>query len=397
MRNSLKTLSDLDGLPLEQKRQLGLVYTPSEIAQQPETWRMTLSIFKQQHERIRNFLEEVGVKQSRERQPFVVLVGAGSSDYIGRGLLSLLRRKWCCDVAVCASTDLISNLDDFVLPDRPYLFVSFSRSGDSPEGVAVIEHSIQRYPQIAHLVITCNSKGRMATMCAGAKNSCVVLLDDAVNDRSLAMTSSFTNMLVMGQCLAHTWSVSEYTGIMDRLACSGSDFLLRAAVEAERAASLRFPRVCLVGDGSLLGVATESALKILEMTAGGVKTMSESVLGLRHGPMAALDAQTLLICFVSQDQRRSRYAHDLLHEIAEKKIVGHCVAVGPASQGVAMTHYCDSYLSLPDDIEDAYRPVLDVIFGQLLGLYSSMAYGLKPDAPSPGGVISRVVKKFRIY
>ena len=32
-----------------------------------------------------------------------------------------------------------------------------------------------------------------------------------------------------------------------------------------------------------------------------------------------------------------------------------------------------------------------------LGLHSSLAYGLKPDTPSPSGVISRVVGEFRIY
>jgi tagatose-6-phosphate ketose/aldose isomerase len=38
-----------------------------------------------------------------------------------------------------------------------------------------------------------------------------------------------------------------------------------------------------------------------------------------------------------------------------------------------------------------------VMLGQLLGLYYSVAHGLKPDAPSPGGVISRVVQEFQIY
>jgi tagatose-6-phosphate ketose/aldose isomerase len=48
-------------------------------------------------------------------------------------------------------------------------------------------------------------------------------------------------------------------------------------------------------------------------------------------------------------------------------------------------------------MDDAYRPVVDVIFGQLLGLYCSVAHELKPDSPSPDGVINRVVQKFRIY
>ncbi len=51
---------------------------------------------------------------------------------------------------------------------------------------------------------------------------------------------------------------------------------------------------------------------------------------------------------------------------------------------------------LADGIDDLYRPALDVIVGQLMGLYSSVAAGLRPDAPSPGTVISRVVQEFQI-
>jgi tagatose-6-phosphate ketose/aldose isomerase len=153
----------------------------------------------------------------------------------------------------------------------------------------------------------------------------------------------------------------------------------------------------LIGTGSLASVAKESALKVLEMTAGQVKTMSETVLGLRHGPMAALDTGTLLVCFVSSDRRRAKYASDLLREIGEKGIVGETIAVGPASAKAVIAPYCDSYLALDDEIDDAYRPVVDVIFGQLLGLYCSLAHRLKPDSPSPDGVINRVVEQFRIY
>ena len=37
------------------------------------------------------------------------------------------------------------------------------------------------------------------------------------------------------------------------------------------------------------------------------------------------------------------------------------------------------------------------MFGQVMGLYFSLAHGLRPDAPSPKGVISRVVGEFTLY
>jgi tagatose-6-phosphate ketose/aldose isomerase len=41
--------------------------------------------------------------------------------------------------------------------------------------------------------------------------------------------------------------------------------------------------------------------------------------------------------------------------------------------------------------------VLDVMLGQLLGLFASMRCGLKPDQPSPNGAITRVVFPIQTY
>ncbi len=391
------SLSSFVELPEDEQKARGLFFTPREIAQQPDTWETTLGIFQEHQERICSFLDSVGVRDSLEQRPVVMLIGAGTSDYIGQALELLLRQKWGCEVSAVASTDLLPNLEEYLVPGRRYLWISFSRSGDSPEGVAVLEQAIQRYPGVAHLVVTCNAQARMAEICKKTARACVVVLDDAVNDRSLAMTSSFTNMVVMGQCLANAWSIEKYSEVVAKLVRAGHNLLSRAAEEAERIAARGFSRVCFIGTGTLASVAKESALKVLEMTAGQVQAMSETVLGLRHGPMAALDTNTLLLCFVSGDRGRAKYASDLVSEIGEKGIVGERTAVGPVSARAEFAPYCDSYIAVEDDIDDAYRPVVDVIFGQMLGLYCSVAHELKPDSPSPDGVINRVVQKFRIY
>jgi tagatose-6-phosphate ketose/aldose isomerase len=393
----VSTLSSFVSLSDEEKKNRGLAFTPREIAQQPDTWKTTLAIFRQNQQRITKFLEDTGLQAVLEKRPAVMLVGAGTSDYIGHALVLLLRRAWGCEVFACASTDLLPNIEDYVVPGRNYLWISFSRSGDSPEGVAVLEHALKQYPDIAHLIVTCNPEAKMIEVTRGASRACAVILDDAVNDRSLAMTSSFTNMIVMGQCLAHAWSIDEYADTNDRLVRAGRALLKTGAEAADLIASHDFNRVCFVGSGALASVAKESALKVLEMTAGQVKTMSETVLGLRHGPMAALDESTLLVCFVSEDKRRALYARDLLLEIGGKEITSERVAMGPSSAESIFSQCCEVYLAVEDGISDLYRPVLDVLFGQLLGLFCSVAHGLKPDAPSPGGVISRVVQQFHIY
>ena len=392
----MQALKELANLPVREKEALGISATAGEIAQQPRTWIGTRAVFESHSQPLRAFLERTGVTGPLEQRPTVVLTGAGTSDYIGQVLTLLLRTEWGCETQAIASTDLLINMADYLVPGRRYVLVSFSRSGDSPEGVTVLAQAIEKFPEVTHLVVSCNERGRMVELTRDTANAYAVVLDDAVNDRGLAMTSSFSNMVIFGQCLASAWSAKQYDEVFKALVRAGEKFLPAASECAQQLAEGGYQRLCVLGSGALTGVAKESALKVLEMTAGGVKVMTESVLGLRHGPMAALDKQTLLVCFVSSDARKQKYEVDLLREIGAKGIVAKRVVVGPAS-AVHLTQCSDIFLPVDDGVPDLYRPPLDVMFGQVLGLYFSLAHGLKPDAPSPKGVISRVVGEFAIY
>ncbi|MBW4027962.1 MAG: tagatose-6-phosphate ketose isomerase [Acidobacteria bacterium] len=393
----MTSLSNLLALPLAEKTARGLLHTPQEIAQQPKTWRGTLARFDHYVASLREFLTQAGLQTAVEQRPTVLLIGAGTSDYISRVLTILLRQKWGCEVMAVASTDLLANLEDYVVEGRRYLWISFSRSGDSPEGVAVLEQALRKYPQIAQLIVTCNPRSRMAEVSRASGRAFVAVLEDEVNDRGLAMTSSFTNMVIFGQCLAHAWEIEKYRPTLEQLARAAESFLAAASERASVLAKSGFSRICFVGSGSFAGLAKESALKVLEMSAGQIKTMSETVLGLRHGPMAALDRETLFVCFVSSDWRRQQYEMDLLREIEAKGIVASRLAIGPKAAESAVAPLCDNYLAIDAEVADLYRAPVDVIFGQLLGLYCSIEHGMKPDAPSPDGVISRVVQSFQIY
>ena len=392
----MNVLDQLVNLSDQDKVSKGIVATPGEIAQQPETWKRTRRIYEHHGPSLRLFLESAGVNGPVELRPTVVLTGAGTSDYIGRVLELLLRDLWHCEIMVIASTDLLTNMADYLVPGRRYLWISFSRSGESPEGVAVYRRALKNHPAIAHLVVTCNERGTMVSLSQNQPRSYVVVLDEAVHDRGLAMTSSFSNMVVFGQCLAHVWSDDAYVPVFREVVAAGGAFLPVAAEAAHQLAMAMYPAMCLVGSGALAGLARESSLKVLEMTAGRVRTMTESVLGLRHGPMAALDSATLFICFASSDSRRQQYEADLLREVGRKNVVAQRVVIGPRA-AASLSSCSDRYLQIPGEIPDLYRPPVDVFFGQLLGLYCSLAHDLKPDAPSPAGVINRVVGDFNIY
>lgn len=391
-------LSALLKLSASHKLDRGIAHTPHEIAQQPQTWEATFTRLRKREREIQDFLHAAGVGNAKSSRPTVFLVGAGTSDYIGHSLHHLLRQQWKCEVIPVASTTLLTTFDESLVPGCEYLWVSFSRSGDSPEGVRVLERALEQRPEVRHIVVSCNADSQMVRTIQGKSNSFGIVLDDAVNDRGLAMTSSFTNMVLTGQFLAHAWSADAYEPICLALSRAARALLPVAADLAKKLAEEEYERACFIGSAALTGAAMESALKLLELTAGKVQTMWQSTLALRHGPMAALNSETLFVSLLSADSRRQKYELDLLREVSQKRLVRTRVVVAPAE--IAQLQGEADHVLAPENaanVPDLYRPVLDVIFGQLLGLFASLDAGLKPDTPSPTGAISRVVQDIGSY
>ncbi len=393
----MNELSRLLELPQAEKEKRGLVHTPAEIAHQPETLGATFELFRTKRAEIQEFLSAGGITGTPGCEVVVFLVGAGTSDYTGQAISHLLRKLWRCEVLAVPSTDLLTQMEELILPGRKYLWISFSRSGDSSEGVAVLARAWEKHPEIRHMVISCNPNGRMLKESAGKPRTLGICMIDEANDRGLAMTSSFSNMVVFGQCMANIASPENYEKVLRKLVEAGRSFLPRAADCAAALAKEGYKKAFLVGSGPLRAVAKESALKVLELTAGKTLTLTESALGLRHGPMAALDDQSLFVCFLSGDKRVQGFEKDLLREIGTKKIAKRRVVVGATE--MVTDSYAEDYLAptIADGVADEYRAPVDVIFGQSLGLFSSMRWNLMPDSPSPHGVINRVVENINIY
>ena len=77
---------------------------------------------------------------------------------------------------------------------------------------------------------------------------------------------------------------------------------------------------------------------------------------------------------------------------------GTALGIVLSDHGADVAQLSDYCLSVgPDGLPDLYRPMLDVMLGQLIGLFASMRCGLKPDQPSPTGTITRVVQPIAIY
>ena len=100
---------------VEELTELGAQITTAEIAQQPELWRDTLNIYRENKEAIEAFLAEA--RAMGEGRLSVVFTGAGTSDYVGDTCAPYLRHAGNTDLydfKPIATTDIVSAPRDFL-------------------------------------------------------------------------------------------------------------------------------------------------------------------------------------------------------------------------------------------------------------------------------------------
>ncbi|GIF75886.1 SIS domain-containing protein [Asanoa siamensis] len=371
-------MSTFLGHDVDDLRRLGALDTSREIAQQPAVWRQ---IARQRQESAAD--TDAFLKPLLERPDLrIVLTGAGTSAYVGEVLAPALRRRLGRRVDTLATTDIVADPLACFAQDVPTLLVSFARSGDSPESLTAVELANQALTDCWHLVVTCNAQGRLATQHADPSTVHVVLLPEAANDRGFAMTSSFTGMV-----LAALLALGDTDdGLVDRLAAAAEHVLATGPAAAADLAARGYSRIVYLGSGTMHGVAKESALKVLELTAGRAVGLAESALGFRHGPKSVLNDETLVVIYESNDPYTSRYDRDMVAELLRVVPRRNVVTVSAQPRDGAWT--------VPGvaDVADTALALPAVVCAQLIGLHFSLALGRTPDNPFPGGEVNRVVQ-----
>jgi tagatose-6-phosphate ketose/aldose isomerase len=368
-------------------REAGRLATAAEIRQQPRLWRLVAAEAERRRGAADAFLRPL-LSDQRAR---VVLAGAGTSAFVGQVLAPALTGRLRRRVEAAATTDIVASPREVLGEDVPTLLVSLARSGDSPESTATTAIADELLPTVRHLVITCNSRGQLATAHAGRADSLVQLMPDAANDRGFAMTSSFTSMLLAAQLALDPGGSGG--GLVDRLGAAADQLLAERADQLAGLVARRYRRVVYLGSGALTGLAREAALKLLELTAGQVVSYWDSALGFRHGPKAVLDRGTLCVVFVSTDPYTRRYDEDIADELRRALGDEHVVEVSAHPGGGRPAWHIGDLGHVPDSLVALPYAVL----AQQFALLASLELGLTPDNPFPSGELSRVVQRVSIY
>src|SRR6202042_612626 len=286
---------DAFGLTAAQIDSAGAHWTAREIMQQPRIWAEIETLIAGEAARLAAFLGPL-LKRPDLR---IVLTGAGTSAHVGECLAPALATRLARRVDAIPTTDLVASPLSYLSRDTPTLIVSFGRSGNSPESVAALEIADQCLRHSYHLIFTCDAEGTLYKRALTAADTQVVLLPQASNDRSFAMTSSFTGMLLAAALTFN--ALPSGSGRTNALARLARKILPDALPMLRTLVGRDFTRLVYLGSKEFKGLAQEAALKMLELTDGKVVAIANSPLGFRHGPKTILNGSTVVVVFVCND------------------------------------------------------------------------------------------------
>jgi len=375
----------------EKKKKLGRL-TSLEIQAQPKTWKATFNKILNEKENFSSFLNEVLDLSDLQ----IVITGAGSSGFIGDVIASTWKNLFFHSVQAIPTTELVTHFENKILTDAPLLLISIARSGNSPESTATFRIANELCDNVYHLIITCNPNGQLAAK--AQENTYIFLLPPKAEDKSLAMTNSFTSMALAGSLIPRILKgdVEAINSELNSLIRYGENILRNYTNYLFEISKIDFDRVVFLGSGSKLGIAKESHLKVQELTNGEIIGKFDSFLGFRHGPKSIINKNSLIVYLLSNNSLVHKYERDLIRQINEHNIPLTTFLIAESEISPLESDY-SIILNDSSEIDDDLWSIICSLPAQIIGFYKSLALSYNPDNPSPNRMISRVVEGVTIY
>ena len=370
----------------------GASNTSKEILAQPNLW---LKVFKSAQEsstEIKKFLAET----RRNNNLHVILTGAGTSAFIGNVLEGAFQKNTGLITKAVATTDLVTHPDLYFQNDKDILLVSFARSGNSPESAKAVQLAKQLSHKNFNLVITCSQKSNLVNATDNTPNLTILLPPEA-DDKSLAMTGSFTSMLLMGMLISDIDFIDEKESDISIMAGYGEKIFKDYIKHIRQISEMDFERAIFLGSGLTRGIARESQLKLQELTDGKIICKYDSFLGFRHGPKAVINDKTIISYLFSNKSYVNKYELDLVQAVNKGRKPMYSVGVMEKKiRGIDL----DLEIIMGNgnhELKEEFMSIVSVLPAQILGFFKSLQLGLKPDNPSESGMIHRVVQGVNVY
>ncbi|WP_104668229.1 SIS domain-containing protein [Ensifer adhaerens] len=239
----------------------------------------------------------IGSNNVTQRTDLLVYVGCGTSYYLAQSLAAFANGAGRRAIAVPGAEWF--NRPSLFWPDWTKTHVvAISRSGETTETVAAAQKSRANGAFVTGLTV--ESESSLA-------KSCDEVVAAATHpDEGIVMTASASLMLLLGMQMIGQDVPSSIPTSAKALAKTLNASLPTRVHERSH--------VVFLGGGALYGIASEGALKLMEMSQ--VLTQAFHPLEYRHGPISLVDSETAVIMLYSADQKEAETK--LVMELREK-------------------------------------------------------------------------------
>ncbi|MCA0457684.1 MAG: SIS domain-containing protein [Chloroflexi bacterium] len=333
--------------------------TYSEIIDQPLAWQATLSDIQANAAKLQNLIQSHNITE-------VLFTGCGSPYYLALTAAAICRSLTGLRAEAHPSSSVWLFPEMTVNKGGNTLVVAITRSGETTEILKAVEqaHNITNAVSIA---VTCYPESSIV----GATSFSVIAQD--AQEIGLAQTRSFTSMLIATQSIIYALANKPLSPRYLQLPELGREVIEKYQGMAQQlGADSSYSQIFFLGSEPFYGLACEAMLKMKEMTLSTAEAYH--FMEFRHGPMAMINHETLIIGLVSE----AALAHEVavLTEMRERG--ARVLAVTPVQLEASAADY---QVVLPEGLTDFERMPLYLPALHVLDYSRTLLKGLNPDRP----------------
>lgn len=333
--------------------------TSSEIQQQPEVWKETISILSSKRSEIVSWFAKEAFGQ-------VVFMGAGSSYHA-----SLVSSRFFGSLTGVATTAFpsaeIFALNRFPFDDRrKTLVVSFSRSAETSETLWAIERLKAKSPNSRHLLVTANSEGPMVALADQA-----IIIPKAKEDSDVS-TKAYTSFILAIKLLTSVLMKNE--PIYNELISLPEKLVVKKyQSEIQKITAVKPIHIAVSGNGLLYGHACEASSIIKKMSS--ISAESNYTTELKHGEANHLNPNMLAV-ILSGDLMKKADGH-ITGFVSQSK----CHRLVVCEKADNRLGNADYLIELKSELSEYTRDLLMMPVLQELGFYLAISKAYNPDKP----------------
>ncbi|WP_147615293.1 glutamine--fructose-6-phosphate transaminase (isomerizing) [Treponema pectinovorum] len=257
------------------------------------------------------------------------------------------------------------------------IFIVISQSGETADTLAALRLAKEAGAKVIAITNTVGSSVSREADC--------VIYTWAGNEIAVASTKAYTTQLMCLYLLAI--KMAELRGNIDKKSYHSIlkqlleipekvSVILKNQTEIQKFSALQFNKTKIFYIGRLFDSATslESALKLKEVSYMHCEAFAAGE--LKHGPIALVDSDTLVIAIATSPKLYEKLASNIL----EVKARGAATMVITQDNTNAFRDCADTIIKIPE-VDEGLASMLSIIPAQLFAYYCAIQKGLDPDKP----------------